>query len=71
MTPHYKRCPPGWEALESEEAKRLRGKRWSTFARTVPEERGRRCRRVLSFGSPSCATSVSPHAQNPLNFAHS
>ena len=37
------RIPPGWEELESAEAKRLRGKGWNTFARTVREERGCRC----------------------------
>lgn len=39
----FKRCNPGWEALESLEARSLRGRGWYTFARTVREERGNKC----------------------------
>ena len=43
MTPRYPGCVPGWEQLESDQAKRLRGKGWSSFARLVKKERGERC----------------------------
>ena len=34
---------PDWQALESEEAKRLRGRGWYTFCKTIRAERGNRC----------------------------
>ena len=59
--PRYHGIPPGWEGLESVEAKRLRGKGWSTFARSVRGERGRRCQ--ICGNTESRRSSPRSHAQ--------
>lgn len=40
-----KKCNQGWMELESEEAKRLRGKGWWMFCRMIRQERGRNCQK--------------------------
>jgi hypothetical protein len=45
-TPHYRfdrNCNLGWEKLESDEAKHIRGSGWPNFSRMIRRERGNKC----------------------------
>jgi len=64
MTKYFRgyKCNQGWEALESAEAKKLRGKGMYTFGRILRSERGTKCQ--------DCGVEEGVRQQDELHMHH-